>query len=130
MNPSREAQQITTLASYALLALTAFLAYRVVQPFLVEIGWAVVFAICLARAQERVSRHLGARRSALLLTFLVLLVLILPLLIVARVLVGEGADAVRYIDAHVTDRGGPMGLFRIVWDWLHQRMPFLPSEEE
>jgi predicted PurR-regulated permease PerM len=130
MARTREAKQVRSLAFYGAVVLTAVLAYRIVQPFLVEIAWAVVLVICLAPAQARLSRRLGAAPSAALLTLLVVLVLIVPLLLVAQVLVSEASQAIGHIEAHVTSRGGPAGLVRVAWQWLHQRLPFLPNEED
>ena len=45
-------------------------------------------------------------------------------------LVRQGPAVVDYIHGQLNDRGGPMGLFHLVWDWLHQRLPFLPAEED
>ena len=127
---NNDAQRITSLVFYGAVVLIAVLAYRIVQPFLIEIAWAVVLAICLAPLQARLARRFGAIRSAAFLTLMVLLVLVVPLLLVARTLVREGAHAVDYVQAHVADRGGPMGLFHVAWQWLHQRLPFLPDEQE
>jgi predicted PurR-regulated permease PerM len=130
MARTREAKQLRSLAFYGAVVLTAVLAYRIVQPFLVEITWAAVLVICLAPAQARLSRRLGGAPSAALLTLLVVLVLIVPLLLVAQLLVGEASQAIAYLEAHVTNGGGPAGLARVVWQWLHQRLPFLPNEED
>ena len=130
MTQTREAKQVARLAFYGALVLTAVLAYRIVQPFLVEIAWAGVLVICLAPAQARLSRRLGARLSAALLTLLVVFGLIVPLLLVAQVLVSEGSQALGDIEALVSNRGGPAGLVRGAWQWLHQSLPFLPNEED
>jgi predicted PurR-regulated permease PerM len=37
---------------------------------------------------------------------------------------------VAYVEGQLRDRGGPMGLFRVAWEWLHARLPLLPSEDE
>jgi predicted PurR-regulated permease PerM len=130
VNQTSDAQRVATLAFYGTVVLIAVLAYRIVEPFLVEIGWAVVLAICLAPVQAKLTRRLGATRSAVALTLGVFLVLTIPLLLAARVAVRSGGQAVDYVKARLADRGGPMGLFHVVWDWLHQRLPFLPEEQE
>ena len=127
---NNDAQRITSLVFYGAVVLIAVLAYKIVQPFLIEIAWAVVLAICVAPLQARLSRRLGPTRSALFLTLMVVLVLVLPLLFVVRTLVREGAHVVDYVQAHVADRGGPLGLLHVAWQWLHQRLPFLPDEQE
>ena len=56
MSRRGEEQRITSLAFYGVVLLVGYLAYRIVQPFLVEIGWAVVLAICLAPLRSRLDR--------------------------------------------------------------------------
>jgi hypothetical protein len=46
MNENREAHRIKRVAFYASLVATFVLAYRIAQPFLIEVGWAIVFGIC------------------------------------------------------------------------------------
>jgi predicted PurR-regulated permease PerM len=130
MNQTSEGQRVTSLLFYGAVVLIAVLAYRIVLPFLAEIGWAVVLAICVAPVQVRLARRLGPTRSAVVLTLGVLLLLVLPLLFVAQMLVREGAQAVDYVKSNVADRGGPMGLFHLAWQWLRQHFPFLPDEQE
>src|SRR5262245_65749209 len=130
MSQPSDAQRGPTLSFYAAAVLIAVLAYRSVQPFLVEIGWAVVLAICLGPMRTRLARRIGPTRSAALLTLLVLLLLVVPLVLVALVLLREGGQVVGYVREHLADNGGPMGLFHVAWNWLHQRLPYLPTEEE
>jgi predicted PurR-regulated permease PerM len=130
MNTDREGQSITRLMFYGALVLLAVLAYRIVQPFLMEIGWAVVLAICVAPVQARLARRFGPTRSAAFLTLMVVLVLVVPLLLVTYTLVREGAQIAADVRTHVASRGGPLGLFSVAWQWLHARLPFLPDEQE
>ena len=75
MSRRGEEQRITSLAFYGVVLLVGYLAYRIVQPFLVEIGWAVVLAICLAPLRSRLAARLGPTRAALALTVLSLFLL-------------------------------------------------------
>jgi len=59
MTRPEDSQRIGNLAFYAVVLLIAYLGYQIVQPFLIEIGWAAVLAICLAPVQARVSRRIG-----------------------------------------------------------------------
>ena len=124
-----ETQRITSLVFYGAVVLIAVLAFRIVEPFLMQIGWAVVLAICVAPLQARLSRRFGPLRSAAFLTLMVILLLVVPLLLVVRTLLHEGANAVQYVQVHLADRGGPLGLFQAAWQWLRQRLPFLPEEQ-
>ncbi len=130
MSRRGEEQRITSLAFYGVVLLVGYLAYRIVQPFLVEIGWAVVLAICLAPLRSRLAARLGPTRAALALTVLSLFLLILPAAGAALMLVREGPNAIAYVDGQLRDRGGPMGLFHLVWSWLQAHVPLLPTEEE
>lgn len=130
MNHTSESQRVTSLGFYGALLLVAVLAYRIVEPFLTEIGWAVVLAICVAPVQARLSRRFGATVSAASLMLMVFFVLIVPLLLVTPMLVGEGSQLVNNVKNDLDGRGGLMGLFHLAWQWLHERLPFLPSEEE
>jgi predicted PurR-regulated permease PerM len=130
MSQPSEDQRITSLVFYGAVMLIAFLSYKIVQPFLAEIGWALVLAICLASAQSRLTRRFGATRSAALLTLLALFLLVLPAVLAVLMLVREGPQVVDYVEGQLRDRGGPMGLFHVAWDWLHARLPLLPTEEE
>lgn len=130
MTRPSEAQRMTSLVFYGVVGLVVYLAYQIVQPFLVQIGWALVLAICLAPAQSRLAPRLGTMRSAVLLTVLVLVLLVVPAVLAVLMLVSEGGEVVGYVEGQLRDRGGPMGLFHVAWDWLHARLPLLPTEEE
>jgi predicted PurR-regulated permease PerM len=54
----------------------------------------------------------------------------LPVVLVLQMLVREGSKGMDYVQTHLTNRGGPMGLFQVAWEWLHRRLPFLPTEQE
>src|SRR5713226_6825717 len=85
-----EGHRVKSLGFYGAVLVVAVLAYRIAEPFLTEIGWAVVLAICLAPLRTRLARRLGATGSAACLIVMVVSVLIVPLLLVAYVLAGQG----------------------------------------
>jgi predicted PurR-regulated permease PerM len=89
-----------------------------------------VLAICLAPLRSRLAARVGPTRAALILTVVSLFLLILPAAAAAAMLVREGPQAIGYVEGQLRDRGGPMGLFHIVWTWLQARLPLLPTEEE
>jgi len=130
MSRTSEAERVTSLVFYGAVLLIAFLAYKIVEPFLAQIGWAVVLAICIAPVQTRLAQRFGPTRSAAVLTLLVLFLLILPAMLAILMLVREGSQVVDYVEGQLRDRGGPMGLFHVAWDWLHARLSFLPTEDE
>lgn len=115
---------------YAAVALILWLGYRVVEPFLVEIGWALVLAICLDPARKRLERRLGPTRTALLLTLLVVVLLVLPVIFVGTTVITEGSTAVSYLGEQLRDRSGPSTWLHQGWEWLRERVPGLPPEDE
>jgi predicted PurR-regulated permease PerM len=129
-NSASESPAVTRLIFYGAVALIAYLAYQIVEPFLAEIAWAVVLAICLSPLQARLRPRFGPTKTAIFLTLMVVLLLIAPLLFVVQALVREGAQAVDTIQGHIADRGGPLSVLHHAWQWLHQRLPFLPAEEK
>jgi predicted PurR-regulated permease PerM len=125
-----EAERFSQIVFYGSVLLIGYLAWRIVQPFLVEIGWAVVLAICLEPVRVRLQPRLGRTRTAALLAVLVLLLIVLPVLFVGTALVSQGGPAVAYVDAQLRSPGGPAAWFHAGWTWLRARAPFVPSEEE
>jgi predicted PurR-regulated permease PerM len=125
-----QAERVSQLVFFGTLILLGWLAYRIVQPFLVEIGWAVVLAICLNPVQSRLRPRLGPTRTALVLTALVLVLLILPAVLTSTTLFNEGSQVARQVQAQLEDKGGPAGVFHSAWHWARQRIPVLPAEED
>lgn len=81
MSTSDNALFFERVLAVAGLALLAFLLYRIVEPFLAPLAWAVFLGFLLQPAQARLAGWLRGRASlaALLLTVLVLLLFIGPL---------------------------------------------------
>jgi predicted PurR-regulated permease PerM len=125
-----EAERVSQLVFYGTVGLIAWLAYRIVQPFLTEIGWAVVLAICLEPVRVRLQSRLGPTRTALLLTFAVVVLLVIPVVFVGTAVVKEGRPAVGYLEAQLRTEGGAVEWFHEGWEWARARAPFLPTEQE
>lgn len=115
---------------YGALALILWLGYRIVEPFLVEIGWASVLAICLDPVRKRMERRLGPTRTALVLTLLVVVLLVLPVIFVGTTVIVEGSNAVSYLGAQLHDGSGASTLIHQGWRWLRDRIPGLPPEAD
>jgi predicted PurR-regulated permease PerM len=125
-----ESRRVSQLLFYGALLLLAWLAYRIVEPFLVEIGWAVVLTICLDPLQARLRPRLGPTRTALLLTLLVLVLFILPVLFAGFALVSEGQGVVTQLRGELSDKGGAAAWLHTAWEWIRARVPWLPPEDE
>jgi predicted PurR-regulated permease PerM len=130
MSRDRESRRISTLIFYGTVLLLGWMAYRIVEPFLVPIGWAVVLAIGIHPIQAQVRPRLGPTRTALLLTALVVLLLVLPVAFAGTALLGEGQQAVNDIRSQLQDEGGAAAWLHSGWAWLRGRLPFLPEEQE
>ena len=130
MSREHEGRNISLVAFYACLLLLAYLTYRIVEPFLVQMGWAIVLAICLDPVQDRLQKRLGATRAALVLTLLTLVLLILPVAFAVTALVGEGGQVVANLQAQLADRGGAGAWLHAAWAFLRDKLPFLPPEDE
>jgi predicted PurR-regulated permease PerM len=126
----RETERIAVLLFYGTVLLIGYLAYRIVEPFLVPIGWAIVLAICLEPLQVRMRPRLGPTRTALVLTLVTLVLLALPLAFAGTALLNEGQQVVTSLRAELESKGGPSALLHSGWGWLRGKAPFLPSEEE
>ena len=124
-----EAERFSQIIFYATVLLIGYLAWRIVQPFIGEIAWAGILAICLEPVRRRVAPRLGRNRSALVLTLLVLLLIVLPLLFVGATLVAEVSPALGYLQAQLHNQGGPVAWFHAGWGWLRARVPYLPEEQ-
>jgi predicted PurR-regulated permease PerM len=130
MSRELEGRRISLLAFYASLLLLAYLVYRIVEPFLIQIGWAVVLAICLNPLQARLRGRLGATRAAVCVTALTLFVLILPVAFAVTALLNEGGQVVAGLQAQLADKGGAGAWLHAAWAWVREKLPFLPPEEE
>ena len=83
-----ETARLVHAVFYGTVLLIAWLMWRVVRPFALEIGWAVV-----------------------------LFLVFVPALFVGYTLYEEGAVGVEYVQHRLDDEGGPAGLFHQVWEW-------------
>jgi predicted PurR-regulated permease PerM len=124
-----ESGRLARIAFYGTLFVLAWMMWKIVQPFLLEIGWAVVLAVCLNPVRVRVEPRLGRTKTALVLVLGVLLLAVLPLTFVGYTLYAEGGSGVEYVRQKLQDQGGPVSLFQQVWAWARARAPFLPEEE-
>jgi predicted PurR-regulated permease PerM len=124
-----EAERFSLLVFYATLLLIGYLAWRIVQPFVGQIAWAGILAICLEPARARIVPRFGRTRGAFLLTALVFLLILLPMLFVGATLAGEAPPALAYVRAQLGNQGGPAAWFHSGWGWLRARAPYLPEEQ-
>jgi predicted PurR-regulated permease PerM len=130
MARTTEAVRISQVVFYGTVLLICWLAYRIVQPFLVEIGWAVVLAICLDPIRLRLLPRLGPTRTALALTLAAVVLLVIPVVFVGMAVIAQGGPAVSYLQDQLQSQGGAGAWFHQAWEWARQRATFLPPEDE
>ena len=126
--PEPETARLVHVVFYGTVLLIGWLMWRVVQPFALEIGWAVVLAICLNPIRNRLAARLGETRAAIVVVVGVLFLVFLPALFVGYTLYNEGALGVEYVQQKLHDEGGPAGLFHHLWGWARGKVPALPDE--
>jgi predicted PurR-regulated permease PerM len=125
-----QSERLSHLLFYGAVALLVWMGYRIAEPFFAEIGWALVLAVCLDPIRVRVQPKLGPTRAALVLSLLVVLLLVIPVLFVITTLVTEGGSAVSFVDAQLRRGTGISVIFHDAWQWLRERVPALPTEQE
>ena len=106
---------------YAVLLMLGYLVFRVVQPFLVPLGWAGVLVVIFYPLHSRLEKRWGAPRAASISTMGVTLILIIPGLLLMAAFVQEGADAVRGLHKGITE--GQFPWIQRAWEWIQQRAP-------
>ena len=112
----------SAVLTWAGIALLAYLLYRVVEPFLVPLGWACVLAVLLAPVQRRLTARYSAGRAAALCTTGATLILILPAVVLVTAFAREMVDLAQSLQATLA-QGNTSTLLR-GWDEVVRRVPF------
>ncbi len=119
-------ERVLALAALTLLAL---LLYRILQPFLAPMAWAVFLAFLLQPAQRRLAALLGGRASAaaLLLTVGMLALFLGPLTALAIAFASQAAELAAKLQGWLVElRGRDLSeltdwpLLRTALDWLEE----------
>jgi predicted PurR-regulated permease PerM len=113
-------KRIESLLFYGAVLLIFYLAYRVVEPFLQPLGWAVVLVVCVYPLHERLQSRWGALRAAALSTLCVTLLLVGPALALAGGLVSQASSAVHYLQGAGDWSAQFPPSARQALDWLKQ----------
>ena len=115
------------LIYYVAVILVGYLAFQVVQPFLVPLGWAGVLAVCVYPIYSRGVRRLGRSRAAMWTTGLVLVLLVLPVWLIVSALVNEGASAASAMQS-IASMPPPQSMVN-AWNWLQSHVPLLAGTQ-
>jgi predicted PurR-regulated permease PerM len=112
---------------YGIVALLAYLAYRIFEPFFSPLLWAAILSVLTYPVYERVSRRWGPNRGALATTAGVTLLLIVPMIFVLSAFVKQAVVAV-----HSVQLGVELGHYAWVnhfWEGLQKRFPqMIPAD--
>jgi predicted PurR-regulated permease PerM len=79
---------------YGIVALMAYLVFRIFEPFLAPLGWAGVLVVVFYPMHKRLERRMSRNTAAVVSTLGVTLILILPVLALAALSVSEAAGVV------------------------------------
>ena len=111
---------------YALVLLSAYLAFLVISPFLVPLTWAAVFALMFHGLQVTLSRRIGPNRAALTITALTLVGIVAPTIMLVTSLVDQLPGVAAYVQA--ASLNAPQQVDRI-WELARARVPMALPEE-
>jgi predicted PurR-regulated permease PerM len=124
MAESTRQEKIGQLLFYGAMVLLLYLAYRVMQPFLVPLGWATVLVVCFYPWHARLAARWGAGRAAAASTAAMTLVLIVPTVLVMIAFVNEAISTGRALEE--ARKSGQLPLLTMAqrgWEWVQQRLP-------
>lgn len=128
MPPPTDRQRVNVLFFYGAVLLVGWLFFRIIEPFLAEIAWAAVLAICFQPPHVQLTRRFGPSRAALLSTLIVTALIVIPGILVASALVSEGGHAVNDLQTAFEKDGTTRA--RDGWEWARLHVPLLPPADE
>ena len=106
---------------YGIVALLAYLAYRVFEPFLAPLAWAVVLVVLFFPLYERLAKKWGPTTAAVASTIGVTLILIVPTIFIMIAFVRQGVDAVHSVQLGVAN--GHYSWVNDLWTRIAARFP-------
>jgi len=114
-------ERLSSVFFYGLVLVLAYLVFRVFEPFLVPLGWAIVLVVVFYPWHARLEKRLGRTTAAAVSTIGVTLILIVPTLLVMTVFVRDGIEAARRFQHAVSQ--GQYPWLNNAWEWIGQRTP-------
>jgi predicted PurR-regulated permease PerM len=114
-------ERIATVLFYGVVILLAYLVFRVFQPFLSPLGWAVVFVVVFYPLHVKLEKRVGPKLAAAVSTVAVTVILIVPAILLMTAFVHEAVEAGRNIQAGVAE--GRMPMVEDAWAWVSERAP-------
>jgi predicted PurR-regulated permease PerM len=126
--PEPERDRFAHIIFYGVIALTAWLTYLVVRPFLQPLGWAAIFAIMLYPLYIWLSKRLRPNRAALATTIFAAVVMIGPVTTLLSLLAGQATEAATAFRQTDWAAATPERLLEL-WQTVRQRSPLALPED-
>ncbi len=118
------------LLMLALIIVSFYLLYRIIFPFLSPLAWAVILSIVFYPLYKKVNQAFRHKRglAAIVMTFLVIVVIILPSVILLNLLANELVDVYHYVEKYIREERHltlleglkKSALFQKLWDTLNR----------
>src|SRR5262245_25872483 len=121
-------ERIAQIIYYGAVLLVGYLSFLIFQPFLVPLGWGAVLAVCVYPLHKLLTPRVGRSHAALLSTFLVLLLIVVPIWLLVQVLVSEVAQAVTALQTTAAAPPAPPEWLMRAWHWVQTHVPLLAPE--
>lgn len=112
--------RLTTVLFYGVVLLLAYLVFRVFEPFLVPLGWAVVLVVVFYPWHARLESRWGRTTAAAISTLGVTLILIVPTLLLMTLFVRQGFEAARDIEHRMAE--GQLPWVNQAWEWIRHQV--------
>lgn len=109
------------LLYYAIMILLGYLLFLIFQPFLVPLGWAAVIVVVTYPAFEWLAKRTRPSATALILTFAVTAVLIVPMVVVMLAFIKQGMREAQVFQKRLGS--GDYGPLQHVWTRFQTRFP-------
>ena len=123
-----EKQRVNVLLFYVVVLVLGYLAYRIVEPFLMPLAWAGILALCAQPLHGRLRARCGPTAAAILSTVAVALLLIVPAVLLAVALAGEISTALSGLQVSLESLHGNEKVLSI-WAWIEEHVPMASPEE-
>jgi predicted PurR-regulated permease PerM len=123
----RMLERLRVVLFYATVALLAYLAFRIFEPFLAPLAWAAILAVVTYPVHRLIERRFNRNVAALISTVWVTALLIVPTVFVLAAFVREAVQAVDSIRIGV--ELGHYAWANRLWEHVQERFPqFVPSD--
>lgn len=124
--PLSDRERLGQLTFYAAVILIGYLAFLVVRPFLVPLGWAGVLSVALQPVFRELTARMGRSHAAAVCVLIVIVLLVVPVWLLVDALINEGAQAVTALQGALSTT--PPERMMTLWTWVQSHVPVLAPE--